>query len=46
MPKVYSERFNADAVALVGSGMSRWQVCVDVGVWRFSLQKWIIEACL
>lgn len=25
MPKVYSERFNADAVALVGSGMSPFE---------------------
>ncbi|CAB0647451.1 hypothetical protein FRC0493_01111 [Corynebacterium diphtheriae] len=31
MPKIYSEQFKADAVALVESGMSRRQVCADLG---------------
>lgn len=32
MPKIYNEQFKADAVALVESGMSRRQVCADLGV--------------
>lgn len=46
MPKVYSEQFKADAVALVESGMSRRQVCADLGISRSSLQKWITDARL
>lgn len=45
-PKLYSEQFKADAVALVESGMSRRQVCADLGVSRSSLQKWITDARL
>ncbi|STC67950.1 transposase-like protein [Corynebacterium diphtheriae] len=39
MPKLYSEQFKADAVALVESGISRRQVCADLGISRSSLQK-------
>lgn len=46
MPKIYSEQFKADAVALVESGMSRRQVCADLGVSRSSLQKWVTDARL
>lgn len=46
MSKLYSERFKVDAVALVESGISRRQVCVDLGVSRFSLHKWITDSCL
>lgn len=46
MPKICSEQFKAGAVALVESGMSRRQVCADLGVSRSSLQKWITDACL
>ncbi|WP_406710031.1 transposase [Trueperella pyogenes] len=46
MPELYSEQFKADAVALVESGMSRRQVCADLGVSRSSLQKWITDARL
>jgi transposase len=46
MPRLYSEQFKADAVALVESGISRRQVCVDLGISRSSLQKWITEARL
>ena len=46
MPKFYSEQFKADAVALVESGMSRRQVCADLGVSRSSLQKWVTDARL
>lgn len=46
MPKIYNEQFKADAVALVESGMSRRQVCADLGVSRSSLQKWVTDARL
>lgn len=46
MPKLYSEQFKADAVALVDSGMSRRRVCADLGISRSSLQKWITDARL
>lgn len=39
MSKLYSEQFKADAVALVESGISRRQVCADLGISRSSLQK-------
>ncbi|MBG9328696.1 hypothetical protein I4J35_07555 [Corynebacterium belfantii] len=32
MPKLYSEQFKADAVALVESGVARRQVCADLGI--------------
>ncbi len=46
MPKLYSEQFKADAIALVELRMIRRQVCADLGVSRSSLQKWITDACL
>lgn len=46
MPKLYNEQFKADAVALVDSGMSRRQVCADLGISRSSLQKWITDTRL
>ncbi|AEX72771.1 transposase-like protein [Corynebacterium diphtheriae CDCE 8392] len=46
MPKLYSEQFKADAVALVESGVARRQVCADLGISRSSLQKWITDARL
>ncbi|CAB0537630.1 transposase [Corynebacterium diphtheriae] len=46
MSKLYSEQFKADAVALVESGISRRQVCADLGISRSSLQKWITDARL
>lgn len=46
MPKLYSEQFKADAVALVESGISRRQVCVSLGISRSSLQKWITDSRL
>ena len=32
MPKIYSEEFKRDAVALVNSGMTQRQVCTDLGI--------------
>ncbi|MEW6932237.1 helix-turn-helix domain-containing protein [Trueperella pyogenes] len=46
MPKIYNEQFKADAIVLVESGMSRRQVCADLGISRSCLQKWIIDARL
>lgn len=46
MAKLYSEQFKADAVALVESGISRRQICADLGISRSSLQKWISDARL
>ena len=40
MPKMYSEEFKRDAVALVNSGMTQRQVCTDLGISRSSLQNW------
>ncbi|MBB4071398.1 transposase-like protein [Canibacter oris] len=31
MPKLYSQQFKADAVALVNPGIARRQVCADWG---------------
>lgn len=41
MPKMYSEEFKRDAVALVNSGMTQRQVCTDLGISRSSLQNWV-----
>lgn len=41
MPKIYSDEFKRDAVALVNSGMSQRQVCEDMGISRSSLQNWV-----
>ena len=42
MPKIYSDEFKRDAVALVNSGMTQRQVCEDMGVSRSSLQSWVL----
>ncbi|QRV02642.1 transposase [Arcanobacterium phocisimile] len=44
--KLFSEQFKADAVALVESGISRYQMCAALGTSRSSLQKWITNARL
>lgn len=41
MPKIYSDEFKRDAVALVNSGMTQRQVCEDMGVSRSALQLWV-----
>ena len=46
MPKLYNDQFKADAVVLVESGISRWQVCADLGISRSRLLKWITQARL
>lgn len=41
VPKIYSDEFKRDAVALVNSGMTQRQVCEDMGVSRSALQLWV-----
>jgi len=41
VPKIYSDEFKRDAVALVNSGMTQRQVCEDMGISRSSLQNWV-----
>lgn len=44
--KFYSEDFKRDAVALVESGMTQKQVCLELGVSRSTLYKWVSETRL
>lgn len=41
MTNRYSEEFKADAVALVESGISQRQVCIDLGVSKAALHQWV-----
>lgn len=41
MPKIFTEEFKKDAVALVESGISQKQVAADLGVSKTALQTWV-----
>lgn len=41
MPKIYSDEFKRDAVAMVAAGSSQRQVCRDLGISKTALQTWI-----
>ena len=41
VPRIYSDGFKCDAVALVNSGLSHKQVCRDLGVSKFALRMWV-----
>lgn len=41
VPRIYSDEFKRDAVALVNSGLSQKQVCRDLGVSKTALQTWV-----
>ena len=41
MPRIYSDGFKRDAVALVNSGLSQKQVCKVLGVSKSALQTWV-----
>lgn len=41
VPKIYSEEFKRDAVALVAAGSSQKTVCKDLGISKTALQAWI-----
>lgn len=40
MPRIFTEEFKKDAVALVESGMPQKQVAADPGVSKTELQTW------
>ncbi|MGP5588534.1 transposase, partial [Glutamicibacter ardleyensis] len=44
MPRIFTEEFKKDAVALVESGMSQKQVAADLGVSKTALQTWVRDA--
>lgn len=44
MPRIYSDEFKRDAVALVESGIALKQVANDLGVSRSGLQSWVRDA--
>lgn len=44
MPRIFTEEFKKDAVALVESGMSQKQVSSDLGVSKTALQTWVHDA--
>lgn len=46
MTNKYTDKFRADAVALVSSGMTQSQVCKDLGVSKSALGKWVTSAGL
>ena len=46
VPKIYSDEFKRDTVAMVESGMTYRQVCTDMGVSRSALQKWVHDTRL
>lgn len=41
MPKIYSDEFKRNAVAMVAAGSSQRQVCRDLGISEIALQTWI-----
>ncbi len=44
VPKIYTDEFKRDAVALVESGLAQKQVCKDLGVSKTALQAWVRDA--
>lgn len=44
MPKIYTDEFKRDVVALVESGMTYRQVCKDMGLSRSALQRWVQDS--
>ncbi|GAA0199395.1 transposase [Glutamicibacter creatinolyticus] len=46
MPKLYSDEFKHDAVALLETGISQPQVSKDLGVSKTALQTWARDARL
>lgn len=44
MPRIFTEEFKKDAVALVESGISQKQVSADLGVSKTALQTWVRDA--
>lgn len=44
MPRIFTEEFKKDAVALVESGISQKQVAADLGVSKTALQTWVRDA--
>lgn len=41
MPKIYSDEFKKDAVAMVAAGSTQKKVCQDLGVSKTALQSWV-----
>ena len=41
MPKIYTEQFKRDAVAMVAQGVSQKKVCRDLGISKTALQTWV-----
>lgn len=44
MPRIYSDEFKRDAVALVESGIPQNQVVKDLGVSKTALSNWVRDA--
>ncbi|KAB1640413.1 IS3 family transposase [Gulosibacter chungangensis] len=44
MPRIFSDEFKRDAVALVESGMSQRQVCKDLGISKSALMVWVRDS--
>ena len=44
MPRIYSDEFKRDAVALVESGLSQRTVCKDLGISKSALAAWVQDA--
>lgn len=44
VPRIYSDEFKRDAVALVESGISQRQVCKDLGISKSALTVWVRDA--
>lgn len=41
MPKIYTDEFKRDAVAMVAAGSAQKTVCRDLGVSKSALQAWV-----
>lgn len=44
VPRIFSDEFKRDAVALVESGMSQRQVCKDLGISKSALMVWVRDS--
>lgn len=41
VPKIYTDEFKRDAVAMVAAGASQKTVCKDLGISKTALQSWV-----
>ncbi len=46
MPKIYTDEFKQSALELLSEGMTRKQVCANLGISESALQAWVRDSPL